>query len=131
MYPDRFQADEAFALRIDAADPLRSYRDQFHLPKGPTGKPLIYFCSHSLGLQPKRAAALVADELGNWARLGVKGHFEGPNPWYTYQRPLRESVAQLVGAQPDEVILMNGLTINLHLLMISFYRPGGERHKIL
>jgi kynureninase len=126
-----FQPDEAFALRLDADDPLASYRERFCLPTQASGQPLIYFCSHSLGLQPRAVRGLMEQELENWGRLGVEGHFHGPTPWYTYQELVREPMARLVGAKPDEVVLMNGLTVNLHLLMETFFRPTTERNKIL
>jgi kynureninase len=126
-----FRSDEAFALQMDAADPLRGYRDRFHLPTGPAGRLLIYFCGNSLGLQPKSVRADVERELDNWAQLGVEGHFKGNAPWYAYQELFRESGARLVGAEPGEVVMMNSLTVNLHLLMASFYRPTSERYKIL
>jgi kynureninase len=130
-YPTRFQLDEAFALQADAQDPLRQFRDRFLLPAGPDGKPLIYFCSHSLGLQPKAVQPLIDQELANWARLGVEGHFEGETPWYTYPELLRGPAARLLGALPEEVVFMNGLTVNLHLMMTTFYRPTSARYKIL
>ena len=130
-YPATFEPSEAFARHLDEQDPLRSYRDRFHLPVGRDGKPLIYFCSHSLGLEPKAVAPLMQEELRKWASLGVKGHFEGESPWYTYQETVRRTAADIVGAKPNEVILMNGLTVNLHLMMATFYRPTPQKHKIL
>src|SRR5207237_10008437 len=91
----------------------------------------IYLCSHSLGLQPRSVRGLVALELDNWARLGVEGHFEGATPWYTYQDLLRPAGARLVGALAGEIIFMNGLTINLHLMLETFFRPSRERFRIL
>jgi kynureninase len=126
-----FQADEMFALQADSADPLRRFRDQFHIPKGADGRPMIYFCGHSLGLQPRAARALVDEELDEWARLGVEGHFRGKSPWYSYHEQLAEPGAHLVGARPSEVVFMNSLTVNLHLLMATFFRPAGERQCIL
>jgi kynureninase len=130
-YPSRFQPDEAFARGLDEADPLGRCRELFHLPCRPDGSPLVYFCSHSLGLQPRAVRGLMEQELDNWARLGVEGHFHGETPWYTYQELFRGPAARLVGARPDEVVLMNGLTVNLHLLMTTFYRPSPGRNKIL
>ncbi|HKI32344.1 MAG TPA: kynureninase [Gemmataceae bacterium] len=126
-----FQPDEAFARELDAADPLARFRDQFHLPRRPDGAPALYFCTHSLGLSPRAARSFVDQELTRWADLGVEGHFQGDPPWYTYQDSLRPPLARLVGARPGEVILMNGLTVNLHLLLETFYRPTDERHAIL
>jgi kynureninase len=129
--PDTFRPDEAFALELDAADPLRAYRDCFHIPCRADGRPAIYFCGHSLGLQPRGVRELLEQELDDWARLGVDAHFRGRFPWYSYHELFRESGARLVGALPGEVVMMNSLTVNLHLMMITFYRPTPERHKIL
>src|SRR5947209_4257335 len=126
-----FQPSESFARRLTAEDPLRRFRDAFHLPTRPDGTPLIYFCGHSLGLQPIAARGLVEQELDDWAALGVEGHFLGRDPWYSYHEQFREVGARLVGAKPGEVVMMNGLTVNLHLMMATFYRPAGQRFKIL
>src|SRR5438445_13266893 len=91
------------------------------------GSPAIYLCSHSLGLQPRSVRGLLALELDNWARLGVEGHFDGATPWYTYQDLLRPAGARLVGALAGAIIFMNGLTINLHLMLASFFCPSRER----
>src|SRR5262245_20316976 len=126
-----FRADEDFARELDAADTLARFRDQFHIPLQPNGEPVIYFCGHSLGLQPKSARALVEQELDDWANLGVEGHFHGKSPWYPYHEQLREPGARLVGALPHEVVFMNSLTVNLHLMMVTFYFPGVHRSSIL
>jgi kynureninase len=126
-----FSADEDFARQLDAEDPLRSFRDRFHLPLGNNGEPLIYFAGNSLGLMPKSAREIVEQELNDWADLGVDAHLKGKTPWYSYHETLREPTARLVGAQPMEVICMNGLTVNLHLMMATFYRPTKSRFKIL
>jgi kynureninase len=126
-----FQPDEAFARHLDATDPLSRFRDQFHIPRRPDGSPALYFGSQSLGLAPRAAQSFVEQELTRWADLGVDGHFQGDPPWTTYQEQLRPPLARLLGARPDEVILMNGLTINLHLLLETFYHPTPERHAIL
>lgn len=123
-------SDEATARRLDAEDPLTRFRDRFHLPAGPDG-PLIYLCGHSLGLMPKAAGPMVEQELRDWATMGVEGHFHAGHPWYAYHEGFRESAATLVGARPGEVVMMNGLTVNLHLMMTSFYRPTPARHQIL
>src|SRR6267143_1618604 len=127
----QFSADENFANQLDAEDPLRSFRDKFHLPLGKDGKPLIYFASNSLGLMPKVAREVVDQELDDWARLGVDAHLEAKTPWYSYHETLREPTARLIGAKPVEVICMNSLTMNLHLMMATFYRPTKARFKIL
>jgi len=126
-----FSTDESFARQLDAEDPLRSFRDKFYLPPGKDGKPLIYFAGNSLGLMPKAARAIVEEELDNWAKFGVDAHHAADTPWYTYHQALREPTAQLVGAKPLEVICMNSLTVNLHLMMATFYQPTKSRFKIL
>jgi kynureninase len=126
-----FSADEKFALQLDAEDPLRGFRDRFHLPLGMDGKPLIYFAGNSLGLMPKTARKIVEQELDDWARLAVDAHLGAATPWYTYHETLREPAARLVGARPNEVICMNSLTVNLHLMMATFYRPTKTRCRIL
>jgi len=126
-----FSADEDFAKQLDAEDPLRQFREKFHLPLGKDGKPLIYFAGNSLGLMPKTVHAIVEEELDNWARLGVDAHHATGTPWYSYHEALREPVARLAGAKPVEVICMNSLTVNLHLMMTTFYQPTKSRFKIL
>jgi kynureninase len=127
----QFSGDENFAKQLDAEDPLRHFREKFHLPLGKDGKPLIYFAGNSLGLMPKTAHAIVEEELDNWASLGVDAHHAAGTPWYTYHESLREPTARLIGAKPVEVICMNSLTVNLHLMMATFYRPTKSRFKIL
>ena len=126
-----FRRDESFALRLDAEDPLAAYRGRFHIPGRADGQPVIYFCGNSLGLEPKAARAIIERELGAWERLAVDAHFKAESPWYSYHEIFRETGARLVGALPGEVVMMNGLTVNLHLMMVSFYRPTPARHKIL
>ncbi|MGD0268788.1 MAG: kynureninase [Candidatus Sulfotelmatobacter sp.] len=129
-FQPQFQAGEDFPIAMDQRDPLKDYRDRFLIPKTSSGD-CIYLCGHSLGLQPKTAAAYVEQELKDWAALGVEGHFHAKNPWMRYHRLLTEQTAELVGAKPLEVVVMNSLTVNLHLMMVSFYRPTKERHKIV
>ena len=126
-----FSADEDSSRQLDAEDPLRLFRERFHLPADAAGEPLIYFVGNSLGLMPRATRQIVAQELDDWARLGVDGHFDAATPWYSYHETLREPAARLVGALPNEVVCMNSLTVNLHLLMATFYRPTKSRHKIL
>ena len=126
-----FSTDENFAKQLDRNDPLRSFRDKFHLPLASDGQPAIYFAGNSLGLMPKAARAIVEQELDNWANLGVDAHHATGTPWYSYHETLREPMARLVGARPNEVICMNSLTVNLHLMMATFYRPTKSRFKIL
>ncbi len=125
------ETDEGFAQRLDERDPLREMRNEFRLPTGPDGEPAVYLCGNSLGLQPRGTAAAIEQELEDWARLAVDAHFDGANPWYSYHEAFREPAARLVGAEPREVVVMNSLTANLHLMMVSFYRPEGSRYKIL
>lgn len=119
-----------FARDMDARDPLRGFRDEFHFPQH-NGSAVIYFAGNSLGLQPKAAAAALQQELDDWATFGVEGHFRAKHPWYSYHEELTASTARLVGALSEEVVVMNQLTSNLHFLLVSFYRPGGKRVKIL
>ncbi len=126
-----YHPEEAWALEQDRADPLAWSRDEFALPTGAGTEPLVYFSGNSLGLMPKAARTEVIQELEDWARLGVDGHFEGVHPWYSSSEELREPMARLVGALPGEVVAMNSLTVNLHLMLVSFYHPNGKRRKIL
>lgn len=126
-----FQATPEFAATLDAQDPLRRFREQFHIPPAPDGGESIYFCGNSLGLQPRTVRAAVEQELESWERQAVEGHFRGSSPWMPYHETLADSTARLVGAKPLEVIVMNNLTTNLHLLLISFYRPTAMRYKVL
>jgi kynureninase len=126
-----YRTDREFALEQDAVDPLASYRNKFHFPKNKNGKEVIYFCGNSLGLQPKNVKTYVNQELKDWESFAVEGHFHAKNPWLTYHEPFATSFARLVGAREHEVVCMNTLTVNLHLMMVSFYRPSPERHKIL
>ena len=121
--------DEARAL--DAADALTTLRDEFLFPDTIDGRPAIYLCGNSLGLQPRGVGASLQAELEDWGRLGVEAHFHGRSPWYDYHEFLRDSMAAIVGALPHEVVVMNALTVNLHLMMVSFYRPTATRYKIL
>jgi kynureninase len=125
-----FQNTPDFARAADAADSLRAFRSEFHFPQH-AGQDVLYFTGNSLGLQPKAAADALEQELDDWARFGVEGHFHAKHPWYSYHEELTPSLARLVGALPEEVVAMNQLTSNLHFLMVSFYRPSGKRRKIL
>src|ERR1700683_976351 len=116
---------------MTTADPLAPFRNRFHIPKTPDGSDCVYLCGHSLGLQPKSARAYIEQELQDWERLGVEGHFHAKSPWMPYHELLTASTAGLVGALPNEVVVMNSLTANLHLMMVSFFRPTPRRHKIL
>ncbi|HVC29921.1 MAG TPA: kynureninase [Steroidobacteraceae bacterium] len=120
-----------FARRLDEADPLRGFRERFALPCSGRGEPLVYLCGHSLGLMPLAARGLVMEELEDWARLAVLGHEHARRPWIPYHENLRGGLAALAGARPREVVAMNSLTVNLHLLLAAFYRPSGARRRIL
>ncbi|HEX5147944.1 MAG TPA: kynureninase [Candidatus Limnocylindrales bacterium] len=124
-------AGEADALERDAADPLSAYRERFLLPVTLDGKTAIYLAGQSLGLQPKTARAAIDVELDAWARLGVDAWFTRERPWFTYTERLREPMARVVGARTSEVAVLNGLTVNIHLLLASFFRPDGRRRRIL
>ena len=119
------------ALRRDAADELAGFRERFNFPEARHGKRPVYLCGHSLGLQPKEAVRLVQEELDDWARLAVEGHFHARRPWLPYHRFATAGLAALAGARPEEVVAMNTLTVNLHVLMSSFYRPSPSRFRIL
>ncbi len=126
-----YQTSESYALQCDSSDPLREYRQQFYIPKTKEGQDVIYFCGNSLGLQPKSARGYLEQEMHDWELLGVEGHFSAKNPWMPYHEFLTQQTARLVGAKPIEVVTMNTLTVNLHLMMVSFYRPTPKRYKIL
>lgn len=126
-----FKSNIEFAVELDSIDPLRSFREKFHIPKDQKGVDLIYFAGNSLGLQPNTVRAYVEQELKDWETMGVEGHLHAKNPWLPYHEFLSKQTASLVGAHPDEVVNMNSLTVNLHLMMVSFYRPTPKRYKIL
>ncbi|MEO7801383.1 MAG: kynureninase [Ginsengibacter sp.] len=120
----------AFAAQMDEADPLKTYREEFYIPLV-NGKPSYYFTGNSLGLQSKNVQEYVLKELENWANFGVEGHFHMKDNWYSYHDFFPEKVSKIVGCKPAEVVIMNSLTVNIHLLLISFYRPTQKRYKIL
>lgn len=126
-----YKLTKAYAQQLDKEDPLNNYKKLFHIPKNKKGEPLIYMTGNSLGLQPKATNSYVNQELQDWAQLGVEGHFEAKNPWLSYHELLTDNMAHVVGAKPSEVIVMNTLTTNLHLMMVSFYKPTPKRYKIL
>ncbi|MGB7203524.1 MAG: kynureninase [Pyrinomonadaceae bacterium] len=119
------------AKEMDAADPLRGFRERFNFPLEKHGVEPIYFTGNSLGLMPKKAREYVDQELEDWSRLAVAGHLNAKHPWLPYHEFLTEQMAAIVGARPIETVVMNSLTVNLHLLMVSFYRPTSDRHKIV
>ena len=120
-----------YARNQDENDPLGGFRERFHIPLSPDGAEQIYFTGNSLGLMPKTTRAYVEQELADWERLAVEGHVHAKNPWLPYHEFLTEQMAVVVGAKAGETVVMNSLTVNLHLLMVSFYRPTGERYKIV
>ena len=128
---EAFQSGRDFAAALDRSDPLGRFRGEFHVPRSRDGEEEIYFVGNSLGLLPRRLPKYVDHELEKWRRLAVKAHFTGDHPWMPYHEFLAEPMARLVGASPTEVVTMNSLTANLHLMMASFYRPTRERHRIL
>ncbi len=121
---------EEEALQLDREDSLSAFRNEFHIPLH-EGKPIAYFCGNSLGLQPKETSRYLNEELEDWAKLGVEGHFRGRRPWFSYHHFFAEQLANITGSKPIEVVAMNNLSVNLHLLMVSFYRPFGNRYKII
>jgi kynureninase len=129
-----FEASRAFAAELDARDPLKDFREKFYIPKQPadgSGADVLYFTGNSLGLQPKTARGYIEQELKDWETLGVEGHFQAKNPWMPYHEFLTGQMARIVGAKPIETVVMNTLTVNLHLMMVSFYRPTPQRRKIV
>ena len=125
-----FENTLEFALALDESDPLKIFRNKFLIPKH-QGKEVIYLCGNSLGLQPKSVKALLDEQLLNWENLAVEGWFEGETPWMFYHKEMQQLMAPIVGSKPEEVIPMNTLSVNLHLMMVSFYKPEGKRTKIL
>ena len=126
-----YEPTSEFAGRLDEADPLREFRNRFALPHGADGEPVVYLCGHSLGLMPLAARGMVMEELDDWAQLAVLGHEHARRPWIPYHENLRDGLAALTGARAGEVVAMSSLTVNLHLLLAAFYRPSGERRRIL
>lgn len=126
-----YQPGSEFASALDNADPMREFRDRFNFPDSSDGLELIYFTGNSLGLQPKTAREYIDQELDDWARFAVEGHLQARHPWLPYHEFVTEPMARIIGAKPIETIVMNSLTVNLHLMLVSFYRPEGIRRKIV
>ena len=126
-----FEALPGYAGEMDTLDILKGSRENFFIPKNPDGSEVIYLTGNSLGLQPKSVRGYVEQELLDWERLAVEGHLHAKNPWLPYHEFLTDQMARVVGAKPIETVVMNSLTVNLHLLMVSFYRPSGDRRKIV
>lgn len=120
-----------YAKNQDLIDPLASFRNKFHIPKDKLGEELIYLCGNSLGLQPKITSDYIKESLTDWANLGVEGHTQAKHPWLPYHEFLTENMAKIVGAKPSEVVVMNTLTTNLHLMMVSFFQPTKTKYKIV
>jgi len=126
-----FEASPACAGRLDTLDILKSFREKFFMPRDADGADVIYFTGNSLGLQPKTTPEYVMQELKDWEVFAVEGHLHAKHPWLPYHEFLTEQMARVVGAQPIETVVMNSLTVNLHLMLVSFYRPSGTRAKIV
>jgi len=126
-----YQNSLDFAKQLDQEDPISYLRNEFHIPRDKEGKEWLYFTGNSLGLQPKITSKYIDQELDDWANFGVEGHFEAKNPWLSYHELLTDTMAKVVGAKPVEVVVMNTLTTNLHLLMVSFYQPSKTKYKII
>lgn len=126
-----YNISKSFAQELDNKDPLSSYRDKFHIPIQENGEKHIYMCGNSLGLQAKNTETFVRQELDDWKRLGVEGHLHARKPWLPYHEFLSESYSKILGCKESEVVAMNTLSVNLHLMMVSFYRPGHVRNKIV
>jgi kynureninase len=125
-----YQNTKEFAIQLDEKDPLKKYRKEFLIPNFHKEK-VVYFTGNSLGLQPKRVGSYIQQELDDWAKWGVEGHFHAARPWFAYHEFLSEKASRIVGANPSEVVVTHSLTTNLHLLMVSFYQPKGKRTKII
>ena len=126
-----YKLSKDFALTLDDKDELKGYRQKFHIPKMENGEDMIYFCGNSLGLQPKKTKEYIEQELKDWAHLGVEGHLHAKNPWLPYHEFLSSSYSKIIGSKETEVVAMNTLTVNLHLMLVSFYRPNKKRYKII
>ena len=127
----KYSIDKSFSEELDQKDRLKNYRDLFFIPKDKKGNELIYFCGNSLGLQPKKTKEYIIQEVDDWKKFAVEGHFHAKNPWLPYHELLSVSYSKLIGAKASEVIAMNTLTVNLHLMMVSFYRPKKNKFKVL
>ena len=131
FYLMTYQNSLDYAKQLDREDSLSYLRDEFHIPRDKHGKEWLYFTGNSLGLQPKITSKYIRQELDDWANFGVEGHFEAKNPWLSYHELLTDNMSKIVGAKPIEVVVMNTLTTNLHLLMVSFYQPTKTKYKII
>src|SRR5215467_7192954 len=125
-----FETSLDFAKQLDTKDPLKDFRNKFFIPQH-NGKDCIYFAGNSLGLEPRSTIKYVQQELDDWAKLGVDAHLVAKNPWLPYHEIFPKQLSKIVGCLPHEVVVMNSLTVNLHLLLVSFYRPTKQRYKII
>ena len=126
----KFENSLRFAQALDRKDPLKNFRKKFHIPNT-NGNPAIYFVGNSLGLQPKSTKIFINEELQDWAKLAGEGHLNSRRPWLYYHKFAKKALAQITGAKPGEVVAMSQLTVNLHLMMVTFYRPDAKRFKIV
>ncbi|MBW2960907.1 kynureninase [Mesonia aestuariivivens] len=131
MHTTQLKGTLEFAKELDQKDPLKRFRNQFHIPTNANGEEQVYLCGNSLGLQPKLTKEYIQQELEDWGNLGVEGHTEAKSPWLPYHEFLTENMAKIVGAKPSEVVMMNTLSVNLHFMMVSFYQPTSKRFKII
>jgi len=127
IYVEKIENDSS----LNSVNSIRNFRSRFHIPKSADGSEAVYFTGNSLGLQPKTTRKYIEEELEDWASLGVEGHLHARHPWLPYHEFVTEPMARVVGALPSETVVMNSLTVNLHLMMVSFFRPSGERRKIV
>jgi kynureninase len=125
-----FEASLSYAQQKDREDPLRNFRSEFYFPKH-QGSAAIYFCGNSLGLQPRNVQASILQELNDWRDFGVEGYHEAKNPWLYYQELFQQPLSKIAGCLPHEITVMNSLTVNLHLMLFSFYQPDKRRNKIM
>ncbi|MHA1983319.1 MAG: kynureninase [Candidatus Hodarchaeales archaeon] len=128
---EKYQNNRNFAENLDLQDPLKELKEKFYLPKQPNGMDYIYFCGNSLGLQPKNVKKYIDEEIEDWKTKGVEGHYNAKRPWLSYHEIFADSISKLIGAKPDEVITMNTLSVNIHLMFVSFYQPKDKKRKIM
>lgn len=131
MTHEPLSTDMSFARELDLKDDLRRFRERFLFPRSSDGSEVLYFTGNSLGLQPRSVRGYVEQELDDWGHFGVEGHMHAKNPWLPYHEFLTRKMAMIIGAKPIETVVMNSLTVNLHLLLVSFYRPNSGRHKVI
>ncbi|MHA2105759.1 MAG: kynureninase [Candidatus Hodarchaeales archaeon] len=128
---EKYQNNRKFAENLDLHDSLKDLKEKFYIPKQPNGNDYIYFCGNSLGLQPKTVKKYIDEELEDWKTKGVEGHYNAKRPWLSYHEIFSDSIGKLIGAKPDEVVTMNTLSVNIHLMFVSFYQPKDKKRKIM